>query len=53
MKATGIIRRFDDLGRLHVKEVEEGSFKCRNKKEVLEAIEHLAEDFRKEINEKK
>ena len=28
-------------------------FKCRNKKEVLEAIEHLAEDFRKEINEKK
>ena len=28
-------------------------FKCRNKKEELEAIEHLAEDFRKEINEKK
>lgn len=28
-------------------------FKCRNKKEVLEAIEHLVEDFRKEINEKK
>lgn len=31
MKATGIIRRFDDLGGLHVKEVEEGYLiKCEN-----------------------